>query len=213
MVLGQVAGGGLVADGGLPRQQEHRPRSAPRGQPRQQHVVDLALLPAVRLLADADGPAVRMARLQADVGAHPRQQGGQVRRRPGVGGRSADAELGALAEALAGGVMGHDLHVGPALLDQGGQFEEGECVVAVHGGILAAHLAVDHEQTVGPGRQPEERLLAAQRAPPEIRPEEPAEPAAAGGGYHPEHDVAHVVVHARDARASGARGQRQVPRR
>ena len=49
-----------------------------------------------------------------------------MRGHPAVGDRPAHAELGALAEALLAGVVGDDLGVRLAVLNQGGEFEQRE---------------------------------------------------------------------------------------
>lgn len=88
--------------------------------------------------------------------------------------RAAHAELGALADALLGDVVGQDLGVRLAVLDQRGQLQQREDVVAVDRAV-AARVAVDDEQALRVPRQPEERLLAAELAPPQIGAREPAE--------------------------------------
>ncbi len=75
-----------------------------------------------------------------------------------VGDRPADTELGALAEALLSHVVRKDLCVGRAVLDERGEFEQGEDVVTVHRAV-APRVTVDDEHAFGVAGQPEEPCL------------------------------------------------------
>ncbi len=116
-----------------------------------------------------------------------------------IGDRAADAELGALAEALADGVVGEHLRVRAAVLDQGGQFHQREDVLAGHRALARAGLAADHGQALGVGWQPQEALGAAESAAPQAGAAEPAERRGDAGREHAQHDLAQVVVHGAEA--------------
>jgi len=119
-----------------------------------------------------------------------------MRRHTAVRRGAAEAELRTFAEPLLCGVVLDDLRVRAAVLDQRGHLQQCEDVMPVYGAV-AACLPVDDKQALGVAGQPEERLLPAQFAPPEIGPGDPAEGGADTGGEHPEDDVAYVVSHGR----------------
>ncbi|GAB2888830.1 hypothetical protein GCM10027074_66450 [Streptomyces deserti] len=111
--------------------------------------------------------------------------------------RAAHTKFGALTEALACRVVRQDLGVGAAVLDQRGEFQEREHVVAHHRQLGPAGPTVHHQQRLGVVGQPEERLLAAEPALPQVGAGHPAERGTDARGYHAQDDVAHVVIHGR----------------
>ncbi|MCW8219704.1 hypothetical protein H5I60_24585 [Streptomyces griseolus] len=113
-----------------------------------------------------------------------------------LGSGAADAELRVLAVALPADVVGEDLDVGRAVLDDRGEFEQREDVVAVDRAV-GAGVPVHDEQAFGVLRQSEEGLLAAEPAAPEVTTGEPAQGGADARGYDTQHDVAYVVRHGR----------------
>ena len=205
VVAGQVAHGGLVGHGVLATGEEDGPCARAAGQTCEQDVLGAALLhregPVSDGEGDGGGPPAR-SRL-AGLDPYPGQERPQVCGRALVGERTAEAELGALAEPLLDRVMGHDLGVGAAVLDEGGEFEHPEDVPPGHAPVLTAGLPVHHEQALGVRGEAEEALLAPESALPHVGAGEPADRRGDAGSDQAQHDVAYVVVHVVNLSAPG----------